>query len=60
VIKEVIKKKGIQKIIWSDEKKKKLQNIGRSIRDRLNKISIPEPPSYPKEIIEALKIWDEE
>jgi uncharacterized phage-associated protein len=57
---KVIKKEIPRKIKWSPEKQKKLQAIGRSIREKLTKITLPASPQFPKETTAILKIWDED
>lgn len=57
---KVIKKEIPRKIKWTPEKQKKLQEIGKSIKGKLSKISLPALPQFPKETIEILKIWDED
>jgi uncharacterized phage-associated protein len=56
----VIKKEIPKKIRWTPEKQKKLQAIGRSIREKLTKITLPASPQFPKETTAILKIWDED
>jgi uncharacterized phage-associated protein len=57
---KVIKKEIPRKIKWTPEKQKKLQEIGKSIKGKLSKISLPALPQFPKETTEILKIWDED
>lgn len=57
---KVVKREIPKKIKWSPEKQKKLQEIGKSIKEKLNKISLPLKPMFPKETAEILKIWDED
>lgn len=57
---KVIKKEIHQKIKWSSEKQKRLQEIGRSIKEKLSKVTLPAAPKFPKETTEVLRIWDEE
>ncbi len=56
----IIKKEIPKKIRWTPEKQKKLQAIGRSIREKLTKITLPASPQFPKETTAILKIWDED
>lgn len=57
---KVMKKEILKKIKWTSEKQKKLQEIGKSIREKLTKISLPASPQFPKETTAILKIWDED
>jgi uncharacterized phage-associated protein len=57
---KVMKKEIPKKIKWTSEKQKKLQEIGKSIREKLTKISMPASPQFPQETTEILKIWDED
>ncbi len=57
---KVIKKEIPRKIKWTPEKQKKLQEIGKAIREKLTKISLPASPQFPQETTEILRIWDED
>jgi uncharacterized phage-associated protein len=57
---KVTKKEIPKKIKWTSEKQKKLQEIGKSIREKLTKISLPASPQFPQETTEILRIWDED
>jgi len=57
---KVIKKEIPRKIKWSSEKQKKMHEIGKSIRKKLIKISLPNSPQFPKETTAILRIWDED
>jgi hypothetical protein len=57
---KVTKKEIPKKIKWTSEKQKKLQEIGKSIREKLTKISLPDSPKFPKETTAILNIWDED
>lgn len=54
------KKEIPEKIEWTKEEQEKLKGIGRSIKERLDKMPLPTRSVFPKEINEILKIWDEE
>jgi len=57
---KIVKREIPKKIKWTTEKQKKLREIGKSIKEKLNKISLPPKPVFPKETAEILKIWDED
>jgi uncharacterized phage-associated protein len=49
-----------KKITWTPEEQKKLREIGKSIKEKLDKMPLPSRPVFPKETYEILKIWDED
>lgn len=50
----------VKGVNWTPEKQKRLQEIGKSIMEKLNKIPLPVKPVYPRETSEILRIWDED
>jgi hypothetical protein len=58
--KKISPREELKEIHWSDEEKKRLREIGTSIKKKLNKISLPEAVLCPKDTPDVLKIWDDE
>jgi hypothetical protein len=52
--------KKAKKIEWTEEEKEKLREIGKRIKETLDKMPAPKRPVYPPETYEILRIWDEE
>lgn len=57
---KIVKKEIPKKIKWTTEKQKKLRELGKSIKEKLNNMSMPPKLVFPKETDEILKIWDED
>ena len=48
-----------KKIQFTQEEKELLKKIGKKIKESLERIPMPEPPSYPPDTAEMIRIWDE-
>ena len=57
---KITKKEIPKKIKWTPEEQKKLREIGKSIKEKLDKMPLPPIITFPKETYEILKIWDED
>jgi len=49
-----------KKVRWTSEQRKRLHEIGRSIKEKLDNIPLPRRPIFPAEAKEIIRIWDEE